>query len=309
VLLLAWLLSAPPPATVDPTAALAPRLATIESQLRDLAARPAPAGVDPRAIDQLTSRVARVESAVAAPRPAATDSAAAGRLTAAENALKSLADNVAALTRSNEELTAALRTSQSRIDALNSTVNELQKVAHASSVGNDRAVRLAVAASALRSAVERGDPYAAELAVARPLTTEPAALVPLEPFAATGLPNEAALARELSALIQPMLQASSPPPAQGSGFFDRLQANAERLVRIRPVDEARSDTAPPALAGIASLAARSNVAGAAADIGKLPEATRAAVQPWLAKVQARARALEAVRQFAAASVAALTSAP
>jgi hypothetical protein len=309
VLFLAWLLGPTPPAASDPATALAPRFSAIETQLRELAARPAPATIDPRTLDQLASRLSRMEAAIAAPRPAAADPAVPGRLTAAEAALKSLTDNVAALARSNDDLTAALRASQSRVDALTSTISELQKVAHASSVGSDRAVRLAVAAAALRSAVERGDPFSAELAVVRPLAADAGALALLEPFAASGLPSESSQARELSALLQPILRAGDAPPQRGGGFLDRLQANAERLVRIRPVNEVPSDDAQATLARIEARAARGDIAGAANDLAKLPEAVRAPVQPWLAKVEARNRALDAARKLAAAAVAALTSAP
>ena len=154
--------------------------------------------------------------------------------------MKSLADNVAALSKRNDELASTLREAGSRLDGLAATVAELQKVAHASAAGADRAVRLAVAASSLQGAVERGDPFAAELAVAEQFTADPNMLAPLKPFAAAGVPSAAALMRELSKLIQPMLSAerAAAAPRAGDGFLDRLQANAERLVRIRPIDEA-----------------------------------------------------------------------
>src|SRR5262249_2148101 len=156
------------------------------------------AGVDPQRIDDLVARLTRLEAAVAAPRPPVTDQAMLGRLNVADGTLKSLADNVTALTRRSDELADSVRSMQGRIDALTSTVTDMQKVAQASAVGSDRAVRLAVAASALRAAVERGDPFPDELAVARPLTSDPVALAPLEPFAAGGVPSNLALARELA---------------------------------------------------------------------------------------------------------------
>ena len=49
----------------DRTAPLAARLATLESQLRDLAARPQPPAVDPKALADLTARVGAAEQAMA----------------------------------------------------------------------------------------------------------------------------------------------------------------------------------------------------------------------------------------------------
>ena len=83
--LLIWLIS---PRSGDAVASLTPRLAAIETQLRDLAARPAPAGVDPQAIEALSARLAKLESAVAAPRPPAADPALAGRVSGVEGAVK-----------------------------------------------------------------------------------------------------------------------------------------------------------------------------------------------------------------------------
>jgi hypothetical protein len=309
--LLLWLVGAWPRAE-DPASALAPRFAAIETQLRDIAARPVPApGVDPRAVDDLSARLARLEAAVAASRAPVTDPVVLGRLNAAEGTLKTLSDNVTALSRRSDDLAATLRTMQEQVGALTATVTELQKVAQASAVGSDRAVRLAVAASALRSAVERGDPFADELAVVKPLTADPTVLVPLDPFAASGVPSNLVLARELARLIQPMLQAAraAAPVRAGDGFLDRLQANAERLVRIRPIDQAPGDDASALLARIEARAAQSDIGGAVTELGKLPAAERAALQPWIAKVDARNKALDTAQRFVANAVSALKSAP
>src|SRR5712671_5598777 len=57
----------------DVSADLGPRLAAIEKQLNDLAARPAPARVDPKTVDDLAARFAKLESAQAEPRAPVTD--------------------------------------------------------------------------------------------------------------------------------------------------------------------------------------------------------------------------------------------
>src|SRR5207342_2933766 len=57
--------------------------------------------------------------------------------------------------------------------------------------GADRAGRLAFVAIALRGAVDRGEPFAPELAAAKPLAPDVAVLAPLEPFAAAGVPRAA----------------------------------------------------------------------------------------------------------------------
>ena len=106
------------------------------------------------------------------------------------------------------------------------------------------------------------------------------ALAPLAPFAATGVPTRAALAQELRALIPAMLKASG-AQAPAGGFLERLQANAGKLVRIRPVDAPPGDDAAALLARIEIAAANADIAAALADLGKLTDATRAPAQDWI----------------------------
>jgi len=298
---------------------LGPRLASIEKKLNDLvkdfAARPAPASVDPKAIDDALARLAklesaqaRLESAQATPRAPVTDPVVLGRLSATENAVNSLADNVAAVSRRTEGIDATLRDTNNRIDKLTAALAELQITARAAAIGSDRAVRLAVAAAALRATVERGDSFSSELAIVKPLASNAGVLAPLEPFAATGVPSNAALAQELTVIIQPMLRAAGAPPRDGN-FLDRLQANAEKIVRIRPIDDARGDDRSAILARIEQRAAQGNIPGALAELAKLPPDARAAAQGWIAKAEARNSAIEVSRRFAADAMAALKTTP
>jgi hypothetical protein len=284
------------------------QLASIEAQLAELAARPAPVSVDPKTIDDIAARLVRLENAQAAPRAPVTDPVVLGRLSATENAVKSLADNIAGLSRRNDAIEAALRETQGRLDRLAATLSDVQTTARAAAAGSDRAVRLAVSAAALREAVERGSPFAAELAIVKPFAASPAVLGPLERFASTGVPGAAALAQELTTLLQPMLRAAGEPPRGGS-FLERLQANAEKLVRIRPIDEARGDDRGAILARIEQRAARADIPGALAEIVNLPPAVRAPLEAWIAKAEARGKAIETSRRFAADAVAALKAAP
>jgi hypothetical protein len=312
VVLLLWLGGAFPSGR-DASTDLSPRLAAIEGQLNVLAAGPAPASVDPKAInatlDDIAARLARLEGAQAAPRAPVTDPVVLGRLNAAESATKSLADNAAAMSRRAEATDAALRDINSRIDKLAAALADVQTTLRSAAAGSDRASRLAVAASALRNAVEHGDPFIAELAIVKPLAPDAGAIALLEPFAASGVPGNAALGQELVGIIRPLLRAAGEPSRDG-GFLDRLQANAEKLVRVRPIDEeARGDDRTAVLARAEQRAAQGNIAAATTELAKLPPDTRAPLQAWIAKAEARNKALDASRRLAADAVAALKTAP
>jgi hypothetical protein len=86
--------------------------------------------------------------------------------------------------------------------------------------------------------------------------------------------------------------------APSGGFLDRLQANASNLVRVRPVGAPAGDDPSAVLARIEIEAANADIGGALADLGKLPDATRAPAQAWITKAQARQAALAAARTLA-----------
>ena len=296
---------------------------------------------DTKALDELTARVAKLEGAIQNPKPPAPDLAVASRFVALENAIKPLGDAINAANKRVDEFNASLRDTRSRLDAsakaldefiaaqrqhpaaekadldkldarlvtLETATKSLAATAAAAGAADkslDRNVRAAVLASALRSAVMRGAPYAAELGGLKAQIADPAVLAPLEPFAATGIPSQAALAQELAGLMPAITRAAEPGRAAVDGnFMQRLQARASEFVQIRPVGDAAGDDPAAIVARLNTEAARQDIAGAVADLAKLPAAAKAPAQAFLAKVQARAAAIAAAQRVAADALAAL----
>jgi hypothetical protein len=332
----------------DLTVMLAARLAILELQVRDLGSRPQPAGLDQRALADLAARVgaaeqamgrlsdfdariAKAEAAAAAPRATPPDQILIARVTALEAAVRLLAD----LRQGLDAAAAAAREARSRadaafeaaqkapapqapavapadMDAMSARVTALEQAEKAAeqklavSAGADRAGRLAFVTLALRGAVERGEPFAQELAAVKALAGDAAALGALEPFAATGVPRSAALARELSQFTGPMLNAAG--AAREGGILDRIQQNAERLVRIRPINETPGDDAATVVARADVKATHGDLAGAVAELGALPAGVRAPAEAWMKKAQAQIAALAAARSLADNAIAALAKA-
>jgi hypothetical protein len=224
--------------------------------VRDLAARAPAAGVNAHA--EVVGRVDTLEAAVVTSRPATGDPSFSNRIAAINGEVKALAETIGTLGRRNDEAAAAARAAQTRSDATAAAVATLaQKLpagvaversqvealaarvaavetSEKTAARGDQAVRLVLVATALKSAVERGDPFAGELAAAKVLGADPKLTAALEPFAASGVPTSAALARELAALAPSLRPAASAPAREG--FLERLQVNAEKLVRVRPTD-------------------------------------------------------------------------
>jgi hypothetical protein len=297
----------------------------------------APAAVpqpNSKAVDAIAQRVGKIEDMLAKLPP--SDAGVAERLAAAENAMKSLgvalaalnkrSDDVAAnaaqaLARTDEAMTAVsnLRgsldaaksaASTTDIEALQQRIAALEqsaKAAHeeiAKTSSADVAGRRALSAAALRDAVASGASFAAELAQAKALGADEKMLTQLSPFASSGVPSVAALAQELRALLPVMVKIAGAQTPEG-GFIERLQANAGKIVRIRPVDAPPGDDATAVLARLEVDAAKTDLGAALADLGKLPEAVRAPAQGWIAKAQAGEAALKAARQYAADAARAL----
>jgi hypothetical protein len=103
-----------------------------------------------------------------------------------------------------------------------------------------------------------------------------------------------------------MLNAAGTP--RDGGFIDRLQQNAERLVRIRPINEAPGDDAATVVARADVKAAHGDLSGALAELGSLPAAARAPAQGWMKKAEAQIAALSVARALADNAVAALAKA-
>jgi hypothetical protein len=292
----------PQPAEAGELADLARRLAALEATVRGIAARPQAAA---QRMDELTARLAAVEQGMrrldelavrqgqagsaATPAP---DSALAARLSAAETNLAALTERLAAVTRQLDETAAAAREADQGKAAMERAAAQ-----------GDRAARLALTAVALRAAVERGEPYAAELEALRPLVSDPAALAALAPTAATGVPTAASLARGWKAMVPTLLSAAL--PTSGNSVLDQLRATAERLVRIRPVGEPAGDDPVAIVSRIEAKVGRDDVEGALADLAKLPPRAQAEAEAWARKAQARAQALAASRRLADEALAAM----
>ena len=296
------------------------------------ATAPGAQGATAASTDAISSRLDKIQQALQAPH---ADQALATRVAAAEAQTKLLGDSLAALNRRLDEVAAASQSAlaqaktaaaaateamknaartgveQSDIDALNnriaaleSTMKSLSTDIHRTPSADDRAARLTVAADALRAAVERGAPYQTELAVVQALGTDPTATTLLEPFAADGLPNAAALAHEFTLLTPSLLQASGAAPRESS-FLGKLEAHAQKLVRITPIEAPAGDDPSSVIARINIDAGRGDIAAALAGIARLPESARMLAASWVKKAQAREAAIAASRRIAAAALAAI----
>jgi hypothetical protein len=291
----------------------------------------------PADADQTSARLDKIEAALSGLRP---DAGLATRIAAAEAATKSLDNSLAALNRRLDDIAVSAGTAsahadaasaaaaafksaaqaavgRSDLDALNNRIAAVENAVKALSAAvkrgmtsaEDRAARMTIAAEALRATVERGTPYEAELAAVKTLGGDANATAALEPFAADGIPSAAALGLELTGLMPALQRSSGSAPSDGS-FLGRLEAHAQHLVRISPIDAPPGDNAAAVVARINADATRGDIAAALADIARLPNGPRTDAENWVKKAEAREAAIAASRRIAADALAALgTPAP
>ncbi|MPZ57153.1 MAG: hypothetical protein GEU91_11795 [Rhizobiales bacterium] len=95
----------------------AARIETLEGMVRELAGREPPRTVDPKTIDSVADRVARLEAAGNVPRAAAADPALAGRVADVEKGIGALAEEIAVLRRRGDSTAATAEAARRHADA------------------------------------------------------------------------------------------------------------------------------------------------------------------------------------------------
>jgi hypothetical protein len=285
-------------------------------------ATPTAPQVNAAVIDDLAARIASVESKTSKPPAAAPDAGAAARIDALEKSQAALRGELAAMRAQSEKLAAAVNDVKSApgqsspppdLSAINERIAGLERAIRAQTSeitqenakpADDVPLRRAVAAALLDVHVRTGEPYPATLAAAKSLADNPDALKPLDGFADKGVPNPAALSRELLALVPKLSPPAETNSTTGTSLVGRLQAGAAKLVRIERTDAVGNDRGA-VVARVTAAALRNDLAEARRELNTLSPADRAAAQPWLDKADARDAALAASKKFAADAMAAL----
>lgn len=289
-------------------------------------APPAAPQVTTAAVDALSGRVASVEAKVSKP---VADPTAAARVDALEKSVTGLRSDIAAVRAQSDKLASTVEAVKAApgaaaaapdFTAVNERIAQLEKTIKASRAelaqqgekiadakpADDKPLRRVVAASLLDVAVRHGDGYAAQLAAARAFAADPAALKPLDTFAASGVPSPVMLTRELLNIV-PKLSPPAEAQTSGTGIVDRLQAGAAKLVRIERTDAVGNDRGA-IVARVTAAALRNDFNEARRELKTLPETDREPAKAWLDKTDARDAALAASRKFADEAMADLAKA-
>jgi len=232
-------------------------------------------GGDNAGLTALSDKVAELDKAVAAlgqdggARPADLGPVNE-RLAALEAQMKSAGDAAGA--------------EESRLAALEQSVSQLSAKVEAQA--SQPKIALAIAAAALKSALERGAPFAAELDTFAAIAPDAPEIAALRSHAEKGVPARAAIAAGMDEAANRMIAAATPVDPD-AGIFQRLMSSAESLVKVRPIGAVAGTGVPETVARMEVAVKQGDYAKALAEYDGLPEAPKAAGAGFAATLKAR----------------------
>ncbi|MGI6856081.1 COG4223 family protein [Mesorhizobium sp. 1B3] len=263
-------------------------------------------------VDGLATSLDKVASDLAGLRDAASSGGAGDgaavqaldqKIKELESALAALGDGggVQALGALNEKIASvesALAAAKTTADAANARLAGLEeKVAGISEKLEEQAgqprVALAIAASGLKAALDRGGPFATELDTFAAVAPDAPELPELRPFAEKGVPSRDDLVAATAAAANAMVDASQVVD-ENAGIVDRLVASAKSMVKVRPTGAVEGEGVPEKVARLEAAVKEGNLAKALAEYDSLPEASRAAGAGFAESLRGRLKVEELV---------------
>jgi len=151
---------------------------------------------------------------------------------------------------------------------------------------NASRVMLALELAGLKRAIDRGEPYADEIARVKRLGGFTINLTVLERYAREGVPTLAELAKGFGKIANAMIDAETQSP--DASLVERLLSGARSIVRVRKSEHAADDMSVEAVAGRMEAALKEGrLAEVIAQSKKLPPKAQLAGEAWVRKIEAR----------------------
>ncbi|MDP6688874.1 MAG: mitofilin family membrane protein [Alphaproteobacteria bacterium] len=283
----------------DMLAALSEKLAAVEDTLSQLGQEAGEGGA--AALAALSSEMEALKARLSEQADAGT----AGQTNAPNEEFTALARQVTALGDENKALRQDVAALQARLQRLEQSVlqsEQRQSARLKTGVGEG----LVLALGQLRQTVLSGTPYDADLAAVASLMGEDQALrkavAALAPWAKQGVPTMRALSDGFPAMTRAVLQAE---PGGTDSFWRRTLRRVTSLVTVRRVGEVEGAEADAVLARAERRLAAGELAASAALVEGLPEPGRAAARRWLDQAKARLGAMAALASLQSRAIAGL----
>ncbi|UFW63809.1 hypothetical protein RlegWSM1455_20175 [Rhizobium laguerreae] len=273
--------SSAPQMTSPETADLAGEIDGLKQTVANLAANPASADDG-----ELAKRIAALETVAKAPAAGApTDS---GNVEALNQKIAELTGQVdqlrSTLAQSSEQQTTNRADIAKRLEEAEKKLNEPRE---------DVAVARAIAAAALKAAIDRGGPFLAELDTFAGVAPDDPAVADLRAFAETGVPSRTELVSEVPDVATAIVEAVNQPDPNQS-WSDRLMSSAKSLVTVRPVGNIEGESVEAIAARMEEKVKNGDLPGASAEWNNLPVLGKQASAAFKQSLEARIRVEELV---------------
>lgn len=240
----------------------------------------------PDALAGLDERIKQIETTVT--------SLNQGGATSSE--ITALNDKIAGLDAAVKAAGEAANSEDGQIAALQQSISTLTSKVEAQA--SQPKIALAIAASALKQAVDRGGAFAAELETFAAISPDAPEVAALRSYAEMGVAPRADLIAETDAAANAMIAAAKPVNPD-AGVIERLVSSAESLVKVRPIGAVEGPGVPETVARIEVAVTQGDFAKALAEYDTLPEAAKAAGAEFAAKLKARLEVEKQVDQLVA----------
>jgi len=247
-------------------------------------------------IDGLKQSVAKLAVAPAAkPDNALASRVAALETTAASNGSTGVTSGdadqkVASLSAEVEQLKSDLgkaTQSQASSDAeVGKRLDDAEKKLNQPS--QESAVARAIAAAALKAAIDRGGPFRPELDTFANVAPDDPAVADLKNFAQTGVPSRADLIRQVTDVATAIV-ATTQNDNPNQSWTDRLMSSAQSLVQVRPVGNVSGDGIDAITARFEDKVKNGDLPGAVTEWNSLPDTAKSASAAFKQSLEARIR--------------------
>ncbi|MCQ4632809.1 hypothetical protein GB927_022400 [Shinella sp. CPCC 100929] len=186
-----------------------------------------------------------------------------GDVTRLTTELAALREAIAAVSSTESQLTERIAAAEQKLDEPRS----------------DIAMARAVAASALKTAIDRGGPYLAELEAFASISPDDPSVAGLREQAAIGVPSRSDLVRDFQKTADAILDAVHQPDGD-QGVFNRLMSSAASAIRVRPVGTVEGDSPEAIVARIETKLQNGDFKGAQIEWQTLPEVGQTAAADY-----------------------------
>ncbi len=295
---LAALKAAPAPQAPAADPAIAASIESLKGELSQLqTAVQSGSGGDNAAVAALNSKLQELEASNPAQTIAALDAKVKELEAKATAPATEVTEKITSIEGQITVATEAITKSDGRISALEQSVAGL--TGQVEQQASQPKVALAIAAAALKSAVDRGGPFTAELETLAAIAPSAAELEPLRPLAQAGVATEKTLIDSFGPVAEAMVAADVPPVDENAGLVSRLFDSARSVVKVRPVGEVAGEDAGARVARMEVAIKAGRFTDALTEYDAMPEAVKSAGAAYVAQVKGRLDATRLVDQLVA----------